>query len=87
VVEGGDAPAASPQASLSPDGSFVGRDGELRALLGLASEAQLGDGRGDVSLATPLPRHSLDLVRSHLSQDLITTAIQLADALGPAPGQ
>lgn len=79
-------PASSPVAPS--DGSYVGRDGELRALLGLASQAQLGDGRGDVSLATPLHRHSLDVVRGQVTQELVSIAISLAEALvlQPVPG-
>ena len=75
------AAAAASQDANGPSGgptSFVGRDGVLLTLLGLSSEAELGDGRGLTSHAVLPVRKSVEPAKASLTPALLTGLVPLA---------
>ena len=62
---------------LAQSESYAGRDGLLHTLLGLASEAEMGDGRGNLAAASPSDRPSVAPAKVALTSALFTVAVQL----------
>ncbi len=82
--EGGDDDDDGVAVSAGLQQSHVGKSGVLNTLLGLACEAEQGDGRGAVDVAAPVLRRSMDAPRALLNADAVKLVCGVAgrDATG-----
>jgi hypothetical protein len=69
--EGGDDDDDGVAVSAGLQQSHVGKSGVLNTLLGLACEAEQGDGCGAVDVAAPVLRRSMDAPRALLNADAV----------------